>query len=167
MEALSKLVSRVQGGDLKSYNSIVHRFQDMAVGYAFSLMGDFHLAEDAALKGSSMPTWIFPNSENRPPFPAGSAKSCSASATVIHGGSGFRPLTSMTIRILPHTKRDRRNRWKIFISAMRISQGLRLQVRHADVRPEIFFPFFQRRTKDIQMQNWFSAAAGYVASRPS
>jgi RNA polymerase sigma factor (sigma-70 family) len=48
MEALSNLVSKVQGGDLKSYNSIVHRFQDMAVGYAFSLVGDFHLAEDAA-----------------------------------------------------------------------------------------------------------------------
>ena len=27
---------------------LVERFQDMAVGYAYSVLGDFHLAEDAA-----------------------------------------------------------------------------------------------------------------------
>ncbi len=48
MDALNGLVTRAQAGDLNAYNSIVRRFQDMAVGYAYSLVGDFHLAEDAA-----------------------------------------------------------------------------------------------------------------------
>ena len=45
---LSELVRRAQVSDLEAYDAIVRRFQDMAVGYAFSLLGDFHLAEDAA-----------------------------------------------------------------------------------------------------------------------
>ena len=48
MEALSEVVSRVLEGDLRSYDAIVYRFQDMTVGYAFSLVGDLHLAEDLA-----------------------------------------------------------------------------------------------------------------------
>lgn len=35
-------------GDLAAYGEIVKRYQDMAVGYAFSILGDFHLSEDAA-----------------------------------------------------------------------------------------------------------------------
>ncbi len=46
--ALSILVVRAQTGDRQAYDQIVHRFQDMAVGYASALLGDFHLAEDAA-----------------------------------------------------------------------------------------------------------------------
>ena len=45
---LSSLVVRAQTGDRAAYEGIVHRFQDMAVGYASALLGDFHLAEDAA-----------------------------------------------------------------------------------------------------------------------
>ncbi|RKU10712.1 hypothetical protein C6502_10835 [Candidatus Poribacteria bacterium] len=48
MEELGSLISRAQAGDLEAYGSIVQRFQDMAVGYAYSILGDFHLAEDAA-----------------------------------------------------------------------------------------------------------------------
>jgi hypothetical protein len=33
---------------MDAYGEIVRRFQDMAVGYAHALLGDFHLAEDAA-----------------------------------------------------------------------------------------------------------------------
>ena len=47
MEELESLVVRAQAGDLDAYGSIVQRFQDMAVGYAHSILGDFHLAEDA------------------------------------------------------------------------------------------------------------------------
>ncbi len=35
-------------GDLLAFDSLVHQFEDMAVGYAYSLLGDFQLAEDAA-----------------------------------------------------------------------------------------------------------------------
>ena len=38
----------MRAGDLDAYSEIVSRFQDMAVGYAYSQLGDFHLAEDAA-----------------------------------------------------------------------------------------------------------------------
>ena len=47
MEELESLISRAQAGDLDAYGRIVQQFQDMAVGYAFSILGDFHLAEDA------------------------------------------------------------------------------------------------------------------------
>jgi RNA polymerase sigma factor (sigma-70 family) len=48
LEALDELVGRAQSGDRDAYAAIVGRFQDMAVGYGYSLLGDFHLAEDAA-----------------------------------------------------------------------------------------------------------------------
>ena len=48
MEELETLLARAQDGDLEAYGEIVHRFQDMAVGYARAILGDFHLAEDVA-----------------------------------------------------------------------------------------------------------------------
>ena len=48
MEALKPLITRAQTGDLSGFGEIVRRFQNMAVGYAYSILGDFHLAEDAA-----------------------------------------------------------------------------------------------------------------------
>ena len=47
MEDLKQWVCRAQAGDLEAFGVLVRRFQDMAVGYAYSQMGDFHLAEDA------------------------------------------------------------------------------------------------------------------------
>jgi len=48
MENLKSLLKRAQDGDLEAFSGIVIRFQDMAVGYAYSILGDFHLAEDVA-----------------------------------------------------------------------------------------------------------------------
>ena len=48
MEELTSLIERTRSGDLDAYTGIVRRFQDMAVGYAYTILGDFHLAEDAA-----------------------------------------------------------------------------------------------------------------------
>ena len=48
MEELRSLVVRAQSGDLEAYGKIAHRFQDMAYGYAYAILGDFQLAEDAA-----------------------------------------------------------------------------------------------------------------------
>ncbi|MDY7010234.1 MAG: sigma-70 family RNA polymerase sigma factor [Planctomycetota bacterium] len=48
MEKIRTLVPRARKGDLDAYGEIVRRFQDMAYGYAYSILGDFHLAEDAA-----------------------------------------------------------------------------------------------------------------------
>ena len=41
-------VRAAQGGNLRDFEILVHRFQDMAVGYSRGLLDDFHLAEDAA-----------------------------------------------------------------------------------------------------------------------
>ena len=48
MEQLKGLVVRAQRGEVDAYETIVRRFQDMAIGYAHSVLGDYHLAEDAA-----------------------------------------------------------------------------------------------------------------------
>jgi len=48
MENLKSLIQKAQANDLEAFDRIVRRFQDMAVGYAYSILGDVHLAEDAA-----------------------------------------------------------------------------------------------------------------------
>jgi len=48
MTELSSLVERSRKRDLTAFRQLVQRFQDMAHGYAYSILGDFHLAEDAA-----------------------------------------------------------------------------------------------------------------------
>jgi RNA polymerase sigma factor (sigma-70 family) len=48
MDELPQLVTRVKDGDTVAYDRIVCRFQDMAVSYGYSVLGDRHLAEDAA-----------------------------------------------------------------------------------------------------------------------
>jgi len=45
---LIALIAATGAGDLKAYGQIVSRFQDMAFGCAYSMLGDFHMAEDAA-----------------------------------------------------------------------------------------------------------------------
>src|SRR5689334_6617300 len=41
-------VERSQRGDTDAFTELVRRSQQMAFGYAYALLGDFHLAEDAA-----------------------------------------------------------------------------------------------------------------------
>jgi RNA polymerase sigma factor (sigma-70 family) len=48
VEELETLLARAQNDDLEAYGEIVQRFQDMAVGYARSILKDAHLAEDVA-----------------------------------------------------------------------------------------------------------------------
>jgi RNA polymerase sigma factor (sigma-70 family) len=48
MMSLESLVHSVREGDDEAYSIIVRRFQDMAVGYGYSILRDFQLAEDAA-----------------------------------------------------------------------------------------------------------------------
>ena len=45
---LTAIIEKSVGGDLHAFGILIERFQDMAVGYAYSLLGDFQLAEDAA-----------------------------------------------------------------------------------------------------------------------
>jgi RNA polymerase sigma factor (sigma-70 family) len=48
MDALEVIVARAQDGDAEAFAVLVRRFQDMAVGYGYSILHDFQLAEDAA-----------------------------------------------------------------------------------------------------------------------
>lgn len=43
-----KDIEKARKGDLNAFDNIVMYFRDMAVGYAYSVLGDFQLAEDAA-----------------------------------------------------------------------------------------------------------------------
>jgi RNA polymerase sigma factor (sigma-70 family) len=48
MSTVGELIVRVRDGDADAYDAVVRRFQDMAVGYGYSILRDFQLAEDAA-----------------------------------------------------------------------------------------------------------------------
>jgi RNA polymerase sigma factor (sigma-70 family) len=48
MTSLESLIRRTRDGDDDAYGLIVRRFQDMAVGYGYSILRDFQMAEDAA-----------------------------------------------------------------------------------------------------------------------
>ena len=48
MDALEVIVTRARNGDAEAFGILVRRFQDMAVGYGYSILRDFQLAEDAA-----------------------------------------------------------------------------------------------------------------------
>lgn len=48
MEPFAQLVTNAQAGDPAAFGDLVRRFQDMAVGYAYTILQDWQLAEDAA-----------------------------------------------------------------------------------------------------------------------
>jgi len=48
VQEVKTLVEGVQAGDSNAFATLVRRFQDMAVGYGYSLLGDHQLAEDVA-----------------------------------------------------------------------------------------------------------------------
>jgi RNA polymerase sigma factor (sigma-70 family) len=48
MDALDEIVARAREGEADAFGLLVRRFQDMAVGYGYSILHDFQLAEDAA-----------------------------------------------------------------------------------------------------------------------
>ncbi|NKB72120.1 MAG: sigma-70 family RNA polymerase sigma factor [Candidatus Latescibacteria bacterium] len=48
MADLNEIIERSKDGDQAAFGLLVDRFQDMAVAYAYAVLGDFQLAEDAA-----------------------------------------------------------------------------------------------------------------------
>ena len=69
METLESLVERAQSGDQNAYGEIVRRFQDMAYGYAYAILGDFQLAEDAAQEAFIEAYHCLPNLREPRAFP--------------------------------------------------------------------------------------------------
>ena len=45
---LRKLVAEIKEGDVYAFTELTRRFQEMAFGYAYAILRDFHLAQDAA-----------------------------------------------------------------------------------------------------------------------
>ena len=48
MDHVRDALDRAKAGDMDGFALLVERFQDMAVGYSYAILGDFHMAEDAA-----------------------------------------------------------------------------------------------------------------------
>jgi RNA polymerase sigma factor (sigma-70 family) len=69
VDTLESLVERAQGGDQNAYGEIVRRFQDMAYGYAYTILGDFQLAEDAAQEAFVEAYHCLPNLREPRAFP--------------------------------------------------------------------------------------------------
>src|SRR5262245_31750420 len=47
MQTVEELITRAQTGDKAAYEIILQRFEKMAFNYAYSLLGDHDMAEDA------------------------------------------------------------------------------------------------------------------------
>lgn len=48
MQELTQIIQRIRSGEAEAMVELVDRFQSMAINYAWSLLGDWHLAQDAA-----------------------------------------------------------------------------------------------------------------------
>jgi RNA polymerase sigma factor (sigma-70 family) len=69
MKDLGALVSRARDGDAESFGAVVRRFQDMAVGYGYALLGDLGLAEDASQEAFLEAYLCLPNLREPAAFP--------------------------------------------------------------------------------------------------
>ncbi|MBN2239919.1 MAG: RNA polymerase sigma factor [Dehalococcoidales bacterium] len=70
MDELKDIVARARSGDMKAYGEIVRRFRDMAHGYAYSFLGDFHMAEDVAQEAFIEVYRQLPDLRNPEAFPS-------------------------------------------------------------------------------------------------
>jgi len=86
MDELDLLIIRAQAGDLDAFGTLVQRFQDMAVGYAYSILGDFHLAQDAAQEAFIEAYRNLGRVYGALVFPPGFAGSSSSTATGLRAG---------------------------------------------------------------------------------
>ena len=48
MDEIKRSIEQTKAGDINAFGVIVTRFQDMALGYALSILHDLQLAQDAA-----------------------------------------------------------------------------------------------------------------------
>ncbi len=70
MVELRRVVVEAQKGDEAAFGELVGRFQDMAVGYAFRVLNDFQLAEDAAQDAFLETFRVLPQLKAPSAFPA-------------------------------------------------------------------------------------------------
>ncbi len=70
MQDWIELVEKARRRDRGAFNGLVVKFRDMAVGYAFSLLRDFHLAEDAAQEAFIQAFTDLPGLQHAKAFPS-------------------------------------------------------------------------------------------------
>lgn len=70
MDALPELIHQAQCGNLTAFGELVRRFQDMAVGYAYAILRDLPLAEDAAQEAFLEAQRALPQLREPQAFPA-------------------------------------------------------------------------------------------------
>lgn len=70
MESFAQLVIAAQDGEIAAFGELVRRFQNMAVGYAYSVLQDWHLAEDAAQEAFIEAHRVLPQLQEPHAFPA-------------------------------------------------------------------------------------------------
>src|SRR5688572_6510759 len=63
------MVVLAQKGDSSAYEHLVKRFQDMAVGYGYALLGDWQSAQDVAQEAFITAFYTLPKLENPAAFP--------------------------------------------------------------------------------------------------
>ena len=68
-EPIKDLIRRVQLGEHSAYEKVIGCFQDMAVGYGYSILGDLQLAEDAAQEAFIRAYYSLPELHNPAAFP--------------------------------------------------------------------------------------------------
>lgn len=66
---LADLIAKARAGDAEAFGVIVRHFQDMAVGYGYSLLGNLSLAEDAAQEALLEAYLCLPNLREPAAFP--------------------------------------------------------------------------------------------------
>lgn len=67
---IAALVRAARDGDTRAFEQLVRAFQDLAVAYATALIGDYHLAEDAAQESFLDAYRLLPTLEEPAAFPA-------------------------------------------------------------------------------------------------
>ena len=87
----AELVRGAREGDSTAFTALVRQFQDMAVSYAWSLLGDFQLAEDAAQDSFIQVLGDLEGLQEPAAFGPGCAASCTSIVIGAPGGLAFRP----------------------------------------------------------------------------
>jgi len=70
MKEIAPLIQSARMGDSEAYGVIVSRFQDMAYAYAYAILNDFVLAQDAAQEAFIEAYQCLPNLREELAFPA-------------------------------------------------------------------------------------------------
>jgi RNA polymerase sigma factor (sigma-70 family) len=70
MQELKSLIANAQSGDVEAYDELVRGFQDVAVAYGYSLLGDLHWAEDAAQEALIEAFYCLPSLQEGMAFPS-------------------------------------------------------------------------------------------------